>query len=458
LLLTGVAHAAPGAVSIDTGGVLRFVAAAGDTNKVTIWLSGNSVIVDDVVALDPGPGCTPGPDATRVNCIASAINHISVRLGDMHDTVDNLTATPSTLWGDAGNDTIDGGTGNDILRGDGGADIFRGDGGHDGVTYYGIAANVIADIDGVAGDDGDGDTIHIDVEDLYGGNGNDTLRGNDVANRLVGNAGDDSLVGNDADDSLSGGDGDDFLVGSAGSDTMSGSLGNDSLFGFDGNDTLNGDDGDDRLFGHDGDDKLNGGNGNDSLYGGQDKSISDFGGNDTMSGGLGVDTVSYLGHDGNVVIDADGVIGDDGVRVNSDIIMDEQDTIGSDVENLTGGNGNDTITGNAAANVLDGGPGGDRMTGLGQVDTVTYAGRANAVFASLNGVTFDDDGENGGREGDRIAIDVENLTGGNGNDILIGNDLTNRLDGGPGDNALDCKGGADVGLNIGGGSMVNCNP
>ena len=58
----------------------------------------------------------------------------------------------------------------------------------------------------------------VTIEDATGGAGNDTINGNDAANRLVGNAGTDVL---------SGGGGDDFILGGAGKDSLNGGAGND---------------------------------------------------------------------------------------------------------------------------------------------------------------------------------------------------------------------------------------
>jgi Ca2+-binding RTX toxin-like protein len=52
-----------------------------------------------------------------------------------------------------------------------------------------------------------------------------------------------------------------------------------------------------------------------------------------------------------------------------------------------------------------------------------------------------DDGHDG--EGDSVAADVESVTGGAGADFLIGNQLTNLLDGGPGPDRLDPAGASD---------------
>ena len=58
------------------------------------------------------------------------------------------------------------------------------------------------------------------IENAVGGRGNDTITGNELANRLIGNAGDDIIDGADGDDYLDGGAGRDSLIGGAGNDTL----------------------------------------------------------------------------------------------------------------------------------------------------------------------------------------------------------------------------------------------
>ncbi|KAA1419498.1 hypothetical protein F0U44_13800 [Nocardioides humilatus] len=97
---------------------------------------------------------------------------------------------------------------------------------------------------------------------------------------------------------------------------------------------------------------------------------------------------------------------------------------------LHGGEGDDTLSGWTGANVLDGGDG---------VDTVTYADSAGAVTVDLDGVA--DDGEAG--EGDAV-VDVENIVGGPGDDVLSGDSSANTLLGGSGDDFLIGGDGDDV--------------
>ena len=115
----------------------------------------------------------------------------------------------------------------------------------------------------------------------------------------------------------------------------------------------------------------------------------------------------------------------------------------SQVEQVSGGFGNDNLTGTTGPNVLSGSAGHDTIDGLAGTDNLiggvgaddviggagtdstTYGpGFANnehfaAVTVTLDGVTNDGSSEddNGSRR-DNIGADVENVIGGNGNDSL----------------------------------------
>jgi serralysin len=107
------------------------------------------------------------------------------------------------------------------------------------------------------------------------------------------------------------------------------------------------------------------------------------------------------------------------------------------LERLFGGPGNDTLSGRGGNDVLNGGPGADTLSGgtslqfLGlrifepNIDTVTYAGRTNDVFADPDGIA--DDGEAG--EGDMLGGDFEEIVGGAGNDVLVGTAAKARIRG-----------------------------
>ena len=84
---------------------------------------------------------------------------------------------------------------------------------------------------------------------LAGTDGDDTIRGFDVADAIAGGAGNDTLHGEDGDDTLEGGAGNDKLYGGSGHDTLDGGAGDDLLDGGFGNDTLTGGTGNDVLVG-----------------------------------------------------------------------------------------------------------------------------------------------------------------------------------------------------------------
>jgi hypothetical protein len=117
--------------------------------------------------------------------------------------------------------------------------------------------------------------------------------------------------------------------------------------------TLNGGSGDDTLRGGASNDVLDGGPGNDLLIGGA--------GADTMRGGTGVDTGSFEDKTASQPVTVtlnnqpdDGQTGGDNVT--------------ADVENVRGGLGGDTITGDGGSNLLEGGDGGDVIDGGGGLD------------------------------------------------------------------------------------------
>ncbi|WP_425459727.1 hypothetical protein [Hankyongella ginsenosidimutans] len=149
--------------------------------------------------------------------------------------------------------------------------------------------------------------------------------------------------------------------------------------GTNGDDTLTGGDGDDRLEGLNGNDTLIGGAGNDNLFGGNR--------NDTLFGGIGND--SLFGQESN------------------DILVGG---LGSDV--LNGGSGlNDTAD--------------YRFLDFGVLDTA-------GLTASLR----DPSANRGAAQGDTY-IDVENLSGTDLRDILIGDSGANSLFGNGGDDRLE---------------------
>jgi Ca2+-binding RTX toxin-like protein len=221
-----------------------------------------------------------------------------------------------------------------------------------------------------------------------------------------------------------------------------GGAGNDHLVGSPGVDQLNGGADDDRLEGNAGNDTLTGDSGDDTLDGGA--------GGDTFNGGLDTDTADYSSRTAGVSVTIDATP-NDGEPF-------EADKVNTDVENVTGGSGNDALVGTSTVNVLtggpgadslsgdtgndtlDGGPGPDEMTGGAGTDTVSYASRSNPVTVTLDGTA--DDGE--ASENDEIHPDVETIFGGPMDDSLTGGPNADVLSGGPGNDTLHGKAGADT--------------
>ncbi|MEM7239897.1 MAG: hypothetical protein AAF501_18995 [Pseudomonadota bacterium] len=96
------------------------------------------------------------------------------------------------------------------------------------------------------------------------------------------------------------------------------------------------------------------------------------------------------------------------------------------VENVVGSGFNDTFVGDAESNIFLGGLGVDRYFGGDGSDTVSYAGLNGPAGARLDG--FASFGVAAGETFDSI----ENLTGTAFNDVLVGNDEANILNGGTG--------------------------
>ncbi len=254
-------------------------------------------------------------------------------------------------------------------------------------------------------------------ENLTGGSGRDIamkIFDPREAAILVGGTQDaDDIYGTGFNDSIGGGEGADTLQGAGGADLMSGGLGNDSLLGGDGADTIYGDGGADTIRGDIGADIILGGAGNDTLEGGA--------GNDTLDGGAGTDTANYADRALAVAINP---------FINTAAVTGgELDTI-SNIENFTGGSGNDTIQGTFGVNAISGGGGNDLIYAFDGADLVD-GGAGNDVIAGGIG----DDTITGGDGGDWLygedgndnlsgtaksggAFDV--IVGGNGNDTLEG--------------------------------------
>jgi Ca2+-binding RTX toxin-like protein len=223
-----------------------------------------------------------------------------------------------------------------------------------------------------------------------------------TSSKLQGGEGDDALTGGPGGDTLLGGPGADAMTGGAGIDvldysdrtnpltiTLDGQPGdgeagendNDApdieiVNGGSGNDAITGSDADNVLNGNGGNDTLNGAGGDDALNRGDRDRLDPQAGDDVLNGGPGNDSVSYTDATVPVFVSLDGKPGDGAGT--------ENDNVGTDVENATGGNRGDVLIGNRSANVLQGGGGNDRLLGGGGPDTLD-GGSGNDALQARDG-------------------------------------------------------------------------
>ena len=357
-------------------------------------------------------------------------------------------------------DCIEGEEGNDSIKGMGGDDMLDGGPGND--TLYGGADN----------------------DELIGGPGNNTLDGGpdtDIAvyknaMRAVVNLGKNiaRVKHSEPEDPLA-----EMADSGVGTDTL---MNIENVKGTHGDDTIDGDGNANLLKGLDGADMINGHGKDDTILpnrpamdmngdGILDSNTADGNPNDPVTpdgldvvdGGEGNDTISYEGEASGEAVTVDlstvvpaiaddpttpgneariahvaaqvgtQTVGDESTLGDTDRIkvtgtgMDDDPYV-STIENVTGGFGNDVLTGDTRANILTGGAGGDTLRG--EADTVTEMGG--------------DDTLNGGAGADM-------LYGGPGNDTLNGGDDNDEtMQGGPGNDTLDGGKGTDT-LNGGAG-------
>ena len=209
----------------------------------------------------------------------------------------------------------------------------------------------------------------------------------------------------------------------------------ENIEGGDGADILIGSDSNNLILGDGGNDTIRGLGGDDTMIGGL-PTVPDA---DLLDGGAGADTVNYFESSAPVNVSLDGVANDGSAGELDNVI---------NTENIVGGNGADTLTGNASSNVIRGLGGDDTIAGGGGADvidggtgtdTATYADHLTAVTVSLDGLA--NDGSTG--ELDNV-INTENLVGGGGSDTLTGSAGPNFLRGLGGNDQLRGLAGNDL--------------
>ena len=371
----------------------------------------------------------------------SGVEQFVLRAGGANDTIRGADGD-DTLSGGGGNDDLGGGLGDDLLVGGLGLDTLDGGDGMDTADYSDKTTAVVVTLNGATAAtvtvNGLAEDTVRNIESVIGGSNKDMLTGDALANRLVGGANNDTLTGGGGEDILDGGVGLDTanygdktvsvvvtLDGTTAAGVVVGGVLEDTVqnienvIGSSVSDILTGDFLSNRLEGGAGDDVLKGGAGNDAL-----------------EGGLGVDTADYSDKTVSVSLTLAtstpasvtvGGIAEDTVRY---------------IENVIGGSGSDTITGDKYANMFRGAAGDDVLDGAAGVDTADYSDKTASVVVALATSTAVDV-RVGGVVEDSIR-NIENVVGGSGDDTLTGDSLANRLEGGTGDDVLRGGARADV--------------
>ncbi|PPR60960.1 MAG: hypothetical protein CFH10_01325, partial [Alphaproteobacteria bacterium MarineAlpha4_Bin2] len=345
--------------------------------------------------------------------------------------------------------------------------------------------------------------MSVDGGVLIGNEGDDVIAGGAGVDQLAGGVGDDVLDGGSGDDILDGGIGDDLFKVSDGQDTVltgggadvleiggsfaietllldrdTGDLtvglskdgeagfhsvtvmdyssigGGDTFSVIEGGDTLSlgvnydantntytaASDADTQVAGTDDDDNLTGGGGDDRLFGNRGDDVFDGGtGDDVFIGGAGDDTATFEALDVNLAVDLA-----DGTAVSS---ASGADTLSS-IENVLAGAGDDVLGGSAGDNLLDGGAGDDTLAGgagddilIGGegTDTASYQGATTSVTVDLaEGIASSAD------MGADTLSGIENIIGGEADDVITGDSGNNEILGGAGDDTLSGGGGTDI--------------
>ena len=292
------------------------------------------------------------------------------------------------LHGAGGNDTLYGSADHNVLSGGSGNDFIDGGAGSDQADFAGATsgAHVSLLLTG-AQDTGEGIDTILNVEGLSGSVFDDVLVGNDGSGTFFG-----GLGGNDQ---IFAGGGDDYIETISGTSLIDGGDGNDVIQAGWSDDVILGGAGNDLILGGDGNDRIDGGEGNDSLNGdeGDDLLISGPG-NGRLDGGSGTDTADYSAAPTWVTVALLNNQALHGVSPSSDDYYTNE-LVG--IENVTGGNFGDSLTGDWDDNRLDGGSGNDGLVGWWGNDVLMGGAGDDLLYG---------------------GADADVLTGGTGNDIF----------------------------------------
>jgi Ca2+-binding RTX toxin-like protein len=275
------------------------------------------------------------------------VHNVEDVVGSRFDDTITGSSASNRLDGGAGNDVIHAGAGNDTLIGGTGNNLLDGGSGSDTADYSSSAHSVFAMLNNGGGggeqvENFTSDTHYsqdtfVSIENLTGSAQNDWLIGDANANVINGGGGDDQLDGHGGGDTIHGGLGDDYVneAGASGVNHLFGDEGNDHIFGGDGGNIIDGGAGNDGIYGGSGNDVINGGDGDDFIDG---SSL----GLDTLDGGTGVNTLSYMNSNGGVVVNLAANTASGG-SATGDVISNFQNVAGSDHNDLLIGSNQDNV-------------------------------------------------------------------------------------------------------------------
>ena len=340
--------AAPGAAC------LAGLVAATNTNIDTITLAGLSGQAERfVIDLTGGylePGATPDTEVGGLSDI-EVIGDLGAGVGDALELNGRAAADDIRLTGDAAalrmivraaqtdEDVAVAGVEQAIVNGQGSGDAINAS----GVAPFLGPLSIPLEVNAGAGTD-----------IVNGGSVGDTLRGDPDADTIFGHGGADTILG---------GTGNDDLLGGQGADTIDGGADTDTIFGGTEGDVISGGTGSDDERGEDGDDRFDQG------------LVAD--GADTLTGGPGVDRVSYAARSASVTVTLDNA-SNDGASGESDLALTEEAQGGAGADVLTGNSGVNRLLGGAGIDTLNGGDSDDALDGRSRRRRRRLLGRARS--------------------------------------------------------------------------------
>lgn len=461
----------------------------------TITSSVNSLISTNFSGIETIIG-TSGSDlinysgatnATTVNLLTNTAQQTGQALFNVTGFDDVTTGSGNdSITGDASNNILIAGSGNDTLYASAGTDTINGGIGSDtfviNTTQNGLINLNTQTLSGFTGSNIANDTI-IGIENItQTGSGGVTITGNVDGNTLIGGSGDDTFIASNGTDTLDGNAGTDTFDYSSFTTATNLNLTTLNTNGFatltSGTNTtllknienLIATDQNDVITGNSSNNIITAGAGNDTIDGGA--------GLDTIDGGIGTDTATYQSLSSSVTVNGNTVVDNFG---NSEALSNIEIIAGTNFDDTfistagtnyyQGLGGNDAFTASQGTDTFEGGAGTDTLRfntvntnttltfNLGQSglrtatgsgvntsfngietligslqtnDTVTYGTVSSDVTVNLQ--TGFATGLNG--DANYTISGIENVTGGNGNDAILGDANINFLDGGAGSDVL----------------------